>query len=203
MTRRNHRNKGVLRSGRYAKPHKELTMKCPSVKHNLSPKLLAAAIFTVVAGFSGTYAAAQSTGVADAQERYRADVERCRSGQTSQDERTCLREAGAALEEARRNRLVTGNASFDENQRARCDRLTGTRQDDCLRLMSDPGAVTHGSVAGGGIIRETTITIPANNVTPAGTAPTYDSGLTPASPPPAGGGLMPAPAPAPAPTLAE
>lgn len=160
-----------------------------ALRHPLTPKLLAAIVFTAAAGLGGTHAMAQSS-VANAEQRYQTDVERCRSGQTSQDERTCLREAGAALEEARRNRLVTGTPSFEDNQRARCDRLTGAERDDCLQLMSDPSAVVHGSVEGGGIIRETTITIPANT----SASPANTGGLVPApstSPTP----VTPAPAP--------
>lgn len=160
-------------------------MKGPIVKQHDSLKLLAAAVFTVAAaGIGGSYASAQGLTAAEAQQRYQADVERCRSGQTSQDERTCLREAGAALQEARRNQLVRGTPSFDDNQRARCDQLTGTQREDCISLMTDPNAVVHGSIEGGGIIRETTITIPAEP----GYAPSSTGGLAPATQ----GGTMPA-----------
>lgn len=159
-------------------------MKRLIVTRNDSLKLLSAAIFTAVAALAASQAGAQSSTTADAQQRYKADVERCRSGQTSQDEKTCLREAGAALEEARRHRLVTGHPSFDENQHARCDRLSGSERDDCMRLMSDPNAIVQGSVEGGGVIRETTITIPAEP----GYVPSSSGGLAPAPT----GGLQPA-----------
>lgn len=158
-------------------------MKRPSNPSVLSFKLLAALVFTAAAGAAGSYASAQPLTTADAQQRYKADIERCRSGLNTQDERTCLREAGAALEEARRNRLVTGAPSFEDNQRARCDRLSGTERDDCLQLMTDPGVVVHGSIEGGGIIRERTITVPADPMYSPGAG-----GLAPA------GSTMPAPA---------
>jgi hypothetical protein len=41
----------------------------------------------------------------------------------------------------------------------------GQRQ-DCMTLMNDPDARTQGSVDGGGIIRETTITIPGQPLRP-------------------------------------
>lgn len=151
-------------------------MKRPIVTRNDSLKLLSAAIFTAAAALATSQAGAQSSNTAEAQQRYKADVERCRSGQTSQDQQTCLREAGAALQEARRNRLVTGSPSFNENQRARCDRLSGAERDDCMSLMSDPNAVVHGSIEGGGVIRETTITIPGEP----GYAPASSGGLAPA-----------------------
>lgn len=159
-------------------------MKYTSRTQNHSPRLLASVLFAAVAAIvsANTFAAGPTT--AQAQEQYRMDVERCRSGQTSQDTKTCIREAGAALQEARRHRLVEATPpSFDQNQRARCERLTGTEREDCLRLMSDPNPEIIGSVDGGGIIRETTITIPATQTTPG-----YGEGLTPASP---GTGMMP------------
>ena len=187
-------------------------MKRSIITHTFSPKLLAPVVLAVMTGFGGSYAVAQTSGTGDAQQRYQADVERCRSGQTSQDTQTCLREAGAALEEARRNRLVRGMPSFEDNQRARCDGLTGTRRDDCLQLMSDSNATVHGSVDGGGVIRETTITIPgdstmqapaAGGLAPAGSTqqPTTPyapapGGLTPAPTQAPSGGLTPAPVPA-------
>lgn len=166
-------------------------MKRTIVQQHGSLKLLAAAVFTVAAGLGATPTPAQELTAAEAQQRYQADVERCRSGQTSQDTKTCLREAGAALQEARRHRLVRGSPHFDQNKDARCDHLPGSERDDCLRLMSDPNAIVHGSVEGGGIIRETTITIPAEP----GYAPASSGGLVPAPagsmPSQSGGGLQP------------
>lgn len=163
----------------------------------LSPKhkLLANLLFAVAAGAACSYAAAQDLSASEAQQRYKEDVERCRSGQTSQDEKTCMREAGAALEEARRHRLVRGTPSFDQNQHARCERLSGTERDDCMALMSDPNPQIQGSVAGGGIIRQTTITIPGETVSPGAYAPANTGGLAPAAPAPTGGGLAPGAAP--------
>ncbi|HUH59830.1 MAG TPA: hypothetical protein VL001_07100 [Candidimonas sp.] len=57
------------------------------------------------------------------QARYLADVERCQAGLTNQDKPTCLQEAGAARDEAKRNRLGNGNQAFDANATARCEAL--------------------------------------------------------------------------------
>lgn len=137
-------------------------MKYPVLnKQALLLKIMAATAFTALAATSAPTAQAQGLTEAEARQRYQQDIERCRtSGMSEEDARTCRREAGAALEEARRNRLVTGSPSFEDNQRARCERLSGTQRDDCLQLMSDPNPVVRGSVEGGGVIRETTITIP-------------------------------------------
>lgn len=108
-------------------------------------------------------AAAQSApSAADAQAQYRLDVERCNAGQTSQDKATCLREAGAALEEARRHRLMRNDSSYTANQSARCESLPAGQREDCRLQMSGQNTRVQGSVDGGGILRETTITIPAS-----------------------------------------
>ncbi|MEO6984533.1 MAG: hypothetical protein ABI155_04260 [Paralcaligenes sp.] len=98
---------------------------------------------------------------ADIQAQYRADVAHCKSPQANQDRTTCMKEAGAAMEEAKRDRLVVGNANYQENQANRCKALPTGLQQDCLMQMSGQDTVTKGSVSSGGILRETTITVPA------------------------------------------
>src|SRR5690606_30455948 len=101
----------------------------------------------------------------DLQARYKEDIQRCETLTDPERQRTCRREAGAALQEARRNRLVTGAADPSANATARCQRLPTAQRADCERLMTDSGAVQHGSVSGGGVIREMTITVPADTTT--------------------------------------
>ena len=72
------------------------------------------------------------------------------------------REARAAREEARRGRL-TENATPEERERnryARCDNLQGDDRQYCIRRMNGEGTVS-GSVEGGGLYRELTVTVPA------------------------------------------
>lgn len=90
---------------------------------------------------------------AQAQTRYQQERAICLSGQSPQDRATCLKEAGAALAEARRGGLDSDGANFTANQRQRCDQLTGAEQQDCVARMQGRGS-TQGSVAGGGILRE-------------------------------------------------
>ena len=88
---------------------------------------------------------------ADIEARYKTDVARCNAGQTNQDKATCLREAGAAREEANRNRLNNGNPqAYDANQKARCDALPVEQRDECMLQMSGVGTTTQGSIGGGG-----------------------------------------------------
>ena len=125
----------------------------------------------------GACAAAGATGTvseADAQARYEADVARCKAGQTNQDEATCIQEAGAALEETKRNRLTDKNSNFDQNQVNRCNSLPVAERSDCLQQMSGTNTTTAGSVSGGGVLRETTITVPPG--TPGSTTTTPPAG---------------------------
>ena len=129
--------------------------------------------------------AAHATTDTDASARYKQDVARCNAGQTSQDKATCLREAGAAYQEAQRQRLMNKNQNYSTNQIQRCEALPAAERDDCLLQMSGQNTstqntVTQGSVSGGGVLRETTITIPA---TPEPAA-TSQPGLMPAVPSP-------------------
>lgn len=124
------------------------------------PAALALAVMSLVAAPS--LAANHGTGLSP-QAQYERDVEYCRSGQPGIDVQNCLRDAGAALQERRRSGQTSVSAdALGDNQRARCEGLTGTQREDCLRLMSDTDIETFGSVEGGGILRQKTITIPAN-----------------------------------------
>jgi len=113
----------------------------------------------------GAFAANGST--ADIEAQYRQDIERCNTGQTNQDVATCKREAGAALQEARRQRLLTHQEqSIDSNTTARCQALPTNLRDDCMLQMSQSANTTiQGSVGGGGILRTTEITIPGSTET--------------------------------------
>ena len=105
-------------------------------------------------------AAAAGGNVSEAQARYERDRAACMSGQSNQDRATCLREAGAALGEAKRGRLGDGQSAYEQNQTLRCDRLKGGDREDCLRRMHGEGTVS-GSVEGGGIYRELRTIVPA------------------------------------------
>ena len=51
---------------------------------------------------------------------------------------------------------MNSTQDYDANARLRCERHTGERREACLMLNS-PDAVVHGSVQGGGTLREVTI----------------------------------------------
>lgn len=87
-------------------------------------------------------------------QKYKDDRALCLSGRTAQDRPTCLREAGAARDEARRGQLNDGGANYRKNAKERCDVLTGDEQRDCVARSKGMGNVS-GSVEGGGLMRET------------------------------------------------
>ena len=98
-----------------------------------------------------------SSGLAEAQARYQQEMQACNSGRTTQDLATCRREARNALAEYKRGRL-DNSGNLNANARQRCEALDGDDRRDCLARARGEG-LQEGSVAGGGILRETITTI--------------------------------------------
>ena len=96
----------------------------------------------------------------EAQARYQQERAACMSGQSQQDRATCLREADAALQEAKRGRLGDGQSAYEQNRLSRCDGVPAADRDDCQRRMRGEGT-TSGSVESGGIYRELRTTVPS------------------------------------------
>ncbi|MDB5777026.1 MAG: hypothetical protein JWP38_3159 [Herbaspirillum sp.] len=84
----------------------------------------------------------------------------CLNGSSNEDRTTCLKEAGAAREEARRGNLTDDKAAEQRNAVARCNALPEADRVDCVRRVQGDGNVS-GSVDAGGIYRETVTTVPA------------------------------------------
>jgi hypothetical protein len=97
---------------------------------------------------------------ADPQARYERERAACLSGHSPQDRDTCLKEAGAALQAARRGDLTSGAGELKRNARERCNVLAGDERRDCLARMRGEGTVS-GSVEAGGILREKVTVVPA------------------------------------------
>jgi hypothetical protein len=122
--------------------------------------------FGVAALLAVTAAAAQvatgATGI-DASGSYQQEVQACLSGNTQQDQATCLREARNAQAEKRRGMLDNAGGRFEANAAARCDVLTGEDKAACQARVMGFGS-TSGSVAGGGLLREVeTVVLPAGS----------------------------------------
>lgn len=109
----------------------------------------------------GTTLATAGPGMKDAQAQYQKDRAACLSGITGQERSACLKEAGAALVEARRGGLTTAdNSTYVKNSMDRCVPLPAADQEDCVRRMQGEGMIV-GSVEEGGIYRELRRTVPA------------------------------------------
>jgi len=80
-----------------------------------------------------------------------------------QERSACLRERGAAKEEARRNGLTSASpTAYDQNALARCQQQPMGDRAACEARVKGTGmSSTEGSVLGGGMIRETVTPIPA------------------------------------------
>ena len=89
----------------------------------------------------------------EAEQAYQRERAVCMRGMSNQDRATCLREASAALREARKGNLSTGN--LEKNSTQRCEALGAQDRSDCLARMSGAGTAS-GTARDGGIIREVT-----------------------------------------------
>ncbi len=109
---------------------------------------------TLVACSTGAQAATE------AQYRYRQELAVCNSGKSNQDAATCRLEARNALAEARRNGLSSPGTHMQHNTMMRCGVHEGDDRRACEMRMGMQGQ-TEGSVGAGGILRQSTITVPS------------------------------------------
>jgi len=101
----------------------------------------------------------------EAQQRYQKERAVCLAGTGPQDRVTCLKEAGAALAESRRQGLSDPGQDTASHQRQRCQVLPAADRSACLARMSGQGTAS-GSVASGGILRELRTVVPAASAPP-------------------------------------
>ena len=116
-------------------------------------RFTAAAVAASVIAFAGS---ATASPLSEAQQRYKQERAACMNGTSNQDRATCLKEAGAALAEAKRGGLASGHLA--RNRLARCDTMPAQDRKACETRM-DSGT-TSGSAQQGGIIRESTEVVP-------------------------------------------
>jgi hypothetical protein len=125
---------------------------------------LAAAAALAGALASTTALAAEPAAKSSADARYLKERADCEAGRTAEDKATCLKEAGAAQVERKRNTL-DNSGSPAMNATDRCNVLPAKDKADCLARILGPASpnqrvTTSGSVGGGGVIKETTTTTP-------------------------------------------
>jgi hypothetical protein len=99
------------------------------------------------------------------QRTYQADRQRCLSGQSEQDQASCLQEAGAVLQQMPRDNSPVSAAQLQENARQRCAALPDATRPSCLARMEGQGR-TEGSAAAGGVYRELSEPVPSTDLPP-------------------------------------
>jgi len=102
-------------------------------------------------------AAVAATGVFAANPQDRAAC----AAHPAEDQQACIRESGAARQAARHGDLADPSGAYEANKLARCVYLPAGDRELCERRMRGEGTVS-GSVEGGGLYRELTITVPAD-----------------------------------------
>ena len=108
----------------------------------------------LIAGASPVFAAGPAK-ASPAQAAYSQERARCLRGESGQSRETCLREAGAAYDEARRGQLANApGADLAGNAVQRCQVQPPADREACVQRILGAGKV-EGSVQGGGVIRET------------------------------------------------
>jgi hypothetical protein len=118
------------------------------------------ALALAAAALLASGAAVAAAKVSEAQRQYNEDRAHCMSGQSNQDRATCLKEAGAAFQEAKRGGLSTGtDADVSGNKTIRCETLPARDRKDCVMRMQGEG-VARGNSQDGGIIRELARPVP-------------------------------------------
>ena len=121
------------------------------MKHPSKP--IALALAAAALAWSGCAVAAKQS---EAQALYQQERAACMNGSSNQDRATCLKEAGAAYQEARRGGLATsGDNELGRNSTDRCRMLPRQERKECAMRMQGQG-VTSGSAQQGGILREVT-----------------------------------------------
>ena len=137
-------------------------------RHTIAGPLLACGLAWMAATSQAAAPVAPTATARQIDQRYQAERQACLDGQTGQATATCLREAGAARDQARQGKLDNGETAADllRNALARCMPYSDTDRHNCERLARGEGQ-SSGSVAGGGVIREIT----TRSVAPAVPAP--------------------------------
>ena len=124
----------------------------PSLKPTLCGLAGAMALLAAGAAFSASRPS-------EAQVRYQQERAACMRGTSNQDRATCLKEAVAAYQEARKGALAGSEGALAQNRTARCTALPQPERDECLQRMQ--AGTSTGTAREGAILRQGTTTVPA------------------------------------------
>ena len=152
-----------------------------------APELLGIAITVAVvfSTFSVGAISANAAAPSPAETRYQQDRANCLAGKTDESQKTCLKEAGAALQASREHELKSADAAqLAANERKRCEPLSGDEKKACLARAADMDTTTSGSVAAGGDLKKTVIVVPGTPAVEPETMPPTAAGPAPLPPKP-------------------
>jgi hypothetical protein len=129
--------------------------------HHVYPKTGAASRLLGVALLVLVCASAEADSAqATRQQVYQQERQRCLSGQSTQSQKNCLREAGAALQQNMVGQAQPSAEQQQTNALQRCNAFTtADARQSCMARMQGQGTVD-GSVGAGGILRALTETVP-------------------------------------------
>ena len=102
----------------------------------------------------------------DASGNAKSEMAACNSGKTQQDRVACLREVRNANAEKRAGKLgnrgnLSNGTDYTANAMRRCDVFKDSEDAAACRARVDAQATLDGSVAGGGVLRQSETVVPA------------------------------------------
>ena len=133
--------------------------------HNLTKSLLAFSFAAFLALTATAQIASGTTGI-DATGNSVSEMAACNNGSSQESRQTCMTEVRNANAAKRAGQVDNANGQFDLNAMKRCDALTGQDKLACQARIVGFGT-TSGSVAGGGVVREIEVLVPAQPTPPA------------------------------------
>ncbi len=157
------------------------------MKFDKTPELLAIALTVAVvfSTFSVGAISANAGAPTPAEQRYQQERADCLAGKTAESQKTCLKEAGAALQAAREHDLRSPPAAqLAANERKRCEPLSGDDRKACLARAAGMDTSTSGSVAAGGDLKKTVTIVPGTPAVQPETMPATAAGPTTLPPKP-------------------
>lgn len=120
----------------------------------MKPIRLPSTVLLALLAFTGAAWAAGPGQASQAQRDYEQERARCLRGESGQSRATCLKEAGAAYDEARRGRRANApGADLARNATQRCEAQPAADREACVQRILGGGS--QGSVEGGGLLRQT------------------------------------------------
>ena len=123
-------------------------------------KSLSAFCFTALLAVTATAQIASGTTGIDATGNAASEMAACKNGTSQESYETCMTEVRNANAAKRAGKVDNANGQFDVNAMQRCDVLVGDDKLACQARMAGAGTA-QGSVAGGGVIREIEVVVPA------------------------------------------